>query len=155
MPHRDFLGGSVVKIPCFYCRDVQSLLGNQDPVCCAPWPKNKVNFKNNASQPFCQGGSTAPCTSSAMKQARLCPGPEDKMQNLEEWWGLRKPCKGEDAIQPKFFVFCFFFSPRHTRNQVLQGKNLIFLFCHSIQHVGSHLPDQGSNPSPLHWKAES
>ena len=29
---------------------------------------------------------------------------------------------------------------------------LVFL---AVRHVGSQLPDQGSNPHPLHWKVKS
>ena len=28
----------------------------------------------------------------------------------------------------------------------------IFWLCHTIRHVGSQFPDQGSNPCPLQWK---
>ena len=29
------------------------------------------------------------------------------------------------------------------------------IFGHTLQHVASQFPDQGSNPHPLHWKVES
>ena len=28
-------------------------------------------------------------------------------------------------------------------------------FGHTLRHMGPYFPDQGLNPSPLHWKAES
>ena len=30
--------------------------------------------------------------------------------------------------------------------------NFYLFFCHTMQHVGSWFPDQGSNPCPSHWE---
>ena len=42
-----------------------------------------------------------------------------------------------------------------TASVLIDGEVIpffFFFFGHTAQHVGSYLPDQGSNPRPLHWK---
>ena len=44
-------------------------------------------------------------------------------------------------------------SPRPGSAQPISNQNWLFLFFdHTMWHVGSQFPNQGSNPSPLHWK---
>ena len=49
---RDFPGGSVVKTLHFDCRGLwfDSWLGNEDPICCKVWPKDKNETKTNKKE---------------------------------------------------------------------------------------------------------
>ena len=55
------------------------------------------------------------------------------------------PCVGEETA----VLFYLFFK----QVELLKLFIYVFLFLgHTLWHIGSYFPDQGSNPCPLHWK---
>ena len=61
------------------------------------------------------------------------------------------------APQQSFFLWYFFLNVDHFKSLYRTCFNAASVFCFSFcasGHMGSYLPDQGSNPHPLHLEAE-
>ena len=52
---------------------------------------------------------------------------------------------GEPYLRHQWLTFC---------NPFVKKKIFFKKFGHTAQHIGSYIPDQGSNLCPLHWKQE-